>query len=79
MAEVPAQEDDARGLSLPAEAAGVGPFTNYVNPRLATVRQDIQYMARRGVEVLLGSMEGGEPPRSGENPDRHLTRPPRRC
>ena len=24
MAEVPAQEDDARGLSLPAEAAGVG-------------------------------------------------------
>ena len=22
-------------------------FTNYVNPRLATVRQDIQYMATR--------------------------------
>lgn len=53
------------GGRVPEDVSVIGfdgiDFTNYVNPRLATVRQDIQYMARRGVEVLLGSMEGGAP------------------
>ena len=53
------------GGRVPEDVSVIGfdgiAFTNYVNPRLATVRQDIQYMARRGVEVLLGSMEGGAP------------------
>lgn len=53
------------GRRVPEDVSVVGfdgiAITSYVNPRLATVRQDTCYMARRGAEVLLSSMDGGAP------------------
>ena len=54
-----------RGLRVPEDVSLMGldglPLGDYLVPRLATVGQDVEQMARRGVELLLAAMETGAP------------------
>ncbi len=52
------------GLRVPEDVSVMGmdglPLGDYLVPQLSTVRQSAQAMARRSVEILLGSIEGGQ-------------------
>ncbi|MDE6881146.1 MAG: LacI family transcriptional regulator [Oscillospiraceae bacterium] len=54
------------GQRVPWDVSVVGydgvPLAGYLVPRLTTVRQDTQYMAERGVKVLLDMIERGGAP-----------------
>lgn len=54
-----------RGLRVPEDISLIGfdgiELANYCTPKLTTIRQDGDRMARRGVEILLGCVEGTGP------------------
>ena len=52
------------GLRVPEDISVIGvdglPLGRYIVPQLSTIRQSTQQIARRSVEILLGSIENGE-------------------
>lgn len=54
-----------KGLRIPEDISVVGydgiELGQYCIPKLTTIRQDSEALARRGVEILLGRMEDGAP------------------
>jgi LacI family transcriptional regulator len=54
-----------RGLQVPQDVTVIGfdglPLGEYLVPRLSTVDQPTTAMARRGLELLLDSIENGAP------------------
>ena len=56
-----------RGLQVPQDVTVIGfdglPLGEYLVPRLSTVDQPTTAMARRGLELLLDSIENGAPAR----------------
>ncbi len=61
-----------QGLRVPEDVSVMGvdglPLGDYLVPRLATVSQSVEGLARRSVEILLDSMEKGTPPRHEQVP-----------
>jgi LacI family transcriptional regulator len=67
-----------RGIKVPEDVSVMGfdgvQVGEYIQPRLSTVRQDPQEMARRSVDILLENIKGTLSPRYETTPVRVLLR-----